>query len=179
MRRKFYARLAFPFLLAAAACESDGSPTNPSTVTQVAGTWNYNARLNTVSGGECVGSDFQVIVGATDTGSLTITQTGSSLTATQTSDAGGGASCMYSGTAGSGSFTLNLTRCDGGQVFRDFSCSNGARRDIEFATNPIEGAVSGNSITATSIETYNIYAAGTSTRVGTMTLNASMTATKR
>jgi hypothetical protein len=178
LRRRLYARLAFPLLLAAAACENDGSPTNPSTITQMAGTWGYNARLNTVSGGECVGADFQVIVGATDTGTLTITQSGGSLTATQTSDAGGG-SCTYSGTASSGSFTLNLTRCDGGQVFRDFPCSNGARRDIEFATNPIEGTVSGNSMTATSVETYNIYSAGTTNRVATLTLSASMTATKR
>lgn len=178
MRRRLYALLAFPLLLAAAACENDGSPTNPSTITQMAGTWGYNARLNTVSGGECVGADFQVIVGATDTGTLTITQSGSSLTATQTSDAGGG-SCTYSGTASSGSFTLNLTRCDGGQVFRDFSCSNGARRDIEFAANPIEGTVSGNSMTATSVETYNIYSAGTTNRVASLTLSASMTATKR
>lgn len=179
MRRRLYARLAFPLLVAVAACENDGSPTNPSTVTQMAGTWGYNARLNTVSGGECVGADFQAIVGATDTGTLTITQSGGSLTATQTSDASGGASCMYSGTASSSSFTLNLTRCDGGQVLRDFPCSNGARRDLEFATNPVEGTVSGNSMTATSVETYNIYTAGTTNRVGTLTLSASLTATKR
>ena len=178
MRRRLITRLAFPLLLAAAACENDGSPTNPSTVTQMAGTWGYNARLNSVSGGECVGSDFQAIIGATDSGTLSITQSGGSLTATQTSDAGGG-SCMYSGTASSSSFTLNLTRCDGSQVFRDFPCSNGARRDIEFITNPIEGTVNGNSMTATSVETYNLYSAGTTNRVGTLTLSASMTATKR
>lgn len=162
-----------------AACDKNSTPTNPSTTAQLSGTWNYNARLTGASGGECVGADFQSVVGATDTGTLTITQNGTSLTATQTSDVAGSGSCTYSGTVNSSSFTLNMTRCDGGQVFRDFPCSNGARRDIEFATNPIDGTVNGSSITATSVETYNVFNAGTTNRVGTLTLTASITATKR
>ncbi|MGH9202009.1 MAG: hypothetical protein ACRD2A_12335 [Vicinamibacterales bacterium] len=178
MRSTFRAVLAISLLLST-ACDKNSSPTSPSTTAQLAGTWSYNARLNSASGGECVGADFQAVIGATDSGTLTITQSGTSLTATQTSDVAGGGSCTYTGSVSSSSFTLNLTRCDGGQVLRDFPCSNGARRDIEFATNPIDGTVTGTSMTATSVETYNIYTAGTTTRVGTLTLTASITAMKR
>lgn len=170
--------IAVGLLFGLVACDNTASPSGPSSVAQVGGTWGYTARLTSVSGGECVGADLQGAVGLTDTGTLVITQTGTALTATQTIDTVQGA-CTYSGTARSGGFSLNLTRCDGGSFLYGFPCSNGARRDVEFATNPIDGTLSGTMLSGTSTETYNVYSAGTTTRVGTLTLTGTFTATRR
>lgn len=178
MQGKVQALLVLTLALAV-GCDKNSSPTSPSTTAQMAGSWTYNARLTSASGGECVGVDFQAVVGASDSGTLTISQNGTSLTATLTSDVASGGACTYSGTIDSNAFRLTLTRCEGGMMFRDFPCANGARRDIEFATNPIEGTVTSTSLSATTTETYNIFNAGTNTRLGTLTLTAAMTATKR
>ena len=60
-----------------------------------------------------------------------------------------------------------------------YACSNGAVRDLEYTSNPINATVSGTTATGTSIETYNISAANTTNRVGVLTLNWSFNATRR
>ena len=168
-------------LLGAIACgDSDGpsTPSGPSTPVQVAGTWGYTLRLTSASGGECVGADLQNSSGLMDTGTLEITQSNASLTATVRSDLVPGA-CSYTGSAAADSFTLNLTRCDGGAIQPGYACSNGAIRDLEYTGNPISATVSGTTATGTSVETYNVNAANTSTRVGVLTLNWNFSATRR
>ncbi len=171
------AKLTFLLAIAAAGCESSNNPTSPSTSAQVAGDWTYTLRLNTVSGGECVGSVVQGAVGTTDNGPLNIVQTGSSLSATIGDPTTG--TCTYTGSVSGDSMTLNLTRCDGGLVLPGFPCANGATRDIEFASNTISASVAGTNATGTSVETYNILAAGTTSRLSVMTLNSSFSAIRR
>ena len=171
------AKLTLLLAISAAGCENTDSPTGPSTAAQVGGDWTYTLRLNTVSGGECVGSAVQAAVGSTDSGPLTIVQTGSSLSATIGEPTTG--TCTYSGSVSGDSITLNLSRCDGGMVLFSFPCANGAMRDIEYASNAISASVAGNNATGTSVETYTIYAASTSNRLSVMTLNASFSATRR
>jgi hypothetical protein len=170
-------RLTLLLALSAAGCESANNPASPSTSPQVGGDWNYTLRLNSVAGGECVGTILQTVVGTTDSGALNIVQTGSSLSATL-GDATTG-TCTYAGSVSNDSMTLNLTRCDGGSVLASFPCLNGALRDIEYVNNTITASVSGNSANGSSVETYNIYTASTTNRLSVMTLNASFSATRR
>jgi hypothetical protein len=164
--------------LAALGCSnSNNSPTGPSTTAQVGGDWTYTLRLSGVSGGDCVGNALQGVVGATDSGPLIITQTGSSLSATIGDPTVG--TCSYTGNVSGDSLTLNLTRCDGGMVLGGFPCSNGVQRDLEYVSNAINASVSGNNASGTSVETYNVYATGTTNRISVMTLNASFSAVRR
>ena len=170
--------ITFLLALSAGGCsKSNNSPTSPTTTAQVGGDWTYNLRLNGVSGGECVGSALQGAIGATDSGPLIITQTGSSLSATIGDPTVG--TCSYTGNVSGDSLTLNLSGCDGGMVLGGFPCSNGVQRDIEYVSNVINASVTGTNAVGTSVETYNVYAAGTTNRISVMTLNASFNATRR
>ena len=170
--------ITFLLALSTGGCsKSNNGPTGPSTTAQVGGDWTYTLRLNSVSGGECVGSALQGAIGATDSGPLIITQTGSSLSATIGDPTVG--TCSYTGNVNGDSVTLNLSRCDGGMVLGGFPCSNGVQRDIEYLSNTINASVSGTSAVGTSVETYNVHAAGTTNRISVMTLNASFDATRR
>ena len=171
------ARLTILLAVSAAGCENSNNPASPSTTPQVAGDWNYTLRLNTVSGGECVGTLLQSAIGTTDSGALNIVQSGSSLSATIGDPTTG--TCTYSGSVSGDSMTLNLTRCDGGSVLQSFPCLNGALRDIEYVSNAITASVAGNNANGSSVETYNIYAASTTNRLSVMTLTAAFSATRR
>lgn len=158
------------------------SPTSPSpppapTVVQVGGVWSYSATLNSVSGGECVGELQQSAVGGVERGSLQITQTGSALTATSTSDVSG-ATCNFTGTAGAGSLALNGSFCSLGSL-TGIRCSNGSVRDMRIQTLGINATVSGSSANGTRAETWNVFTGGTTNGVGTLTMNGSFTATRR
>ena len=171
------AQLTLLLTLATAGCENSNNPTSPSSLAQVGGDWTYTLRLNSVSGGECVGNIMQEVVGMSDMGTLNIVQTGSALSATIGDVTTG--TCTYTGSVSGDSITLNLSRCDGGLLLRGFECRNGAVRDIEFASNIITASVTGNNAQGSSVETYNIYAASTTNRLSVMTANASFSATRR
>ena len=96
------------FLALGALSCGDDSPTSPSVV-QVSGTWNGTATSRGWSGGECVGTTLQAGGPLAQPFSLSITQSGSDLTASTTSPVTG--TCSYTGTAASSSITLNLTSC--------------------------------------------------------------------
>ncbi len=75
--------------------------------------------------------------------------------------------------------TLNLSRCDGGMVFgwlpmlkrRDNETSNTEQHDHRIGV--------WNERVGTSVETYNVHAAGTTNRISVMTLNSSFSAIRR
>jgi hypothetical protein len=159
------------------ACGGSGSPTEPTPVAQVAGVWSYRVTLSGVSGGECVGAALQSLVGSTTTGTIQISQSGGSLTATTTND-DDGSNCTYTGTAGSNSFALNGNSCSIG-VITGLMCPNGAARDIRIQTLGINATVSGSGANGTSAETWNVFVAGTASGVGPMTFNGNFTATRR
>ena len=61
---------------------------------QVAGVWTVTETLNSVSGGDCLGEIVQTTLGRQDTGTLTIAQSGSSLSAISATR-NPGSSCSY------------------------------------------------------------------------------------
>jgi hypothetical protein len=172
--------LVLALALSVASCggsKSPTAPTQPQTV-QVGGVWTVTQSLTGVTGGECFATLFQGSIGSTARGTMQITQAGSSLTATFTSDANG-SSCTYQGTAGASSMALNLVSCTASDILGATCPNSTARRDIRILTAGINGNVSGSTATGTAAETYNVNVAGTTSAVGTLTLNSSFSATKR
>ena len=169
--------------LVAVNCGGD-SPTAPSTPTiaQVGGVWTSTATLTGVTGGECVGNLFQGFVGTVSASTATVTQTGSTLTGTITSP-DTGISCSYSGTAGSNTVVLNLTTCqvDTAQI----ECGGGVLRHIQLVAGSATGTVSGNTMSGTAVETWNVFTEGLSpgsllgaVSVGVLTVNSTFQMTR-
>jgi len=167
----------------ASACGGSSSPTAPS-IAQVGGAWTGLVTQTSVSGGECVGVLFQSSNGASDRFTASITQDGSSLTASASSQTAGH-SCVYTGTAGSSSVSLNATFCQPSSV--RLQCANGALRDIYLVggmgetgspgvSRRITGTVSGNTLSGTIGETWNVFVSGASTNsLGVLVVNNSFT----
>ena len=166
------ARLLTVFLAFGVLSCGDDRPTSPSVV-QVSGTWNGTATSRSWSGGECVGTTLQAGGPLAQPFSLSITQSGSSLSATTTSPATG--TCTYTGTAASSSITLNLTSC-AVTLFPGLLCSNGAVRDLRLVALSTSLNINGNNASGTSTYTYDVFTSGTSTRVGTIVIQADATA---
>lgn len=162
----------------ATACGSD-SPSAPSAppTAQIAGVWRGTARLTSATGGECLGGAFQSLIGSTSSFAASLNQAGSSLTATVTDPSTGG-SCVYTGSVGSSAVTLNVNGCTASNLF-GVRCANGAGRDLILVTGSINGTVSGNSISGTEAETYNVVSSLTGAGVGTLILNSSFTGTRQ
>jgi len=153
------------------------SPTGPSAIAQVAGVWGLTTTVTSVSGGECFAGLFQQLVGTRATGTIQIQQSGAGLTATTTDDESG-SSCTYSGTAGSNSIAVNTTSCTASDVI-GVSCPNGSGlRNIRLQTGGVNATMSGNTLTGTAAETYNVTTAG-GTGVGTLTVNYAFSANRR
>ena len=155
-------------------CGGGDSPSTPTpSIVNAAGLWTGTSRLDTVSGGDCVGATMAAMVGTTGNITVQITQNGSALTAVSTATATGDTT-NYSGTAGASSISLDWTQMSAG-IITGFRCSNGERRDMEVRTNAVTATISGNTQTGTQAESWNIKVNGTGQAVGILFLNSSFT----
>lgn len=166
------------------ACGSDSSttPSPPSppapTRVQVAGIWTLTETRTGITGGECMQGMLDSTIGTTGTDTLTLTQSGSSLTAATTAQANG-VSCNWTGTADTDRFALNLSSCQNNANQFGIRCANGAARDLRIASAGITAIINANgTYTGTKAEIYNVVIAGTLTQVGTMTFNENVSMTK-
>jgi hypothetical protein len=144
-------------LVAVAACLSacGGNTTAPS-VAQVGGVWTGLASQSSVSAGQC--SDV-FVNGAESSDTLTITQTGSTLAATSSSQFTG-IGCSYTGTAGTNTVTLNATSCSTSAY--PVTCT-GTPRNIVLNALTITATISGNAMIGTAVETWNVFPSGNPT----------------
>jgi hypothetical protein len=145
-------------LVAVAACLSacgGNTPTAPS-IAQVSGVWIGLASQSSVSGGQC--SDV-FVNGAESSYTLSITQTGSTLAATSSSQLTG-IHCSYTGTAGSNTVALNATGCSASAY--QVTC-NGTPRDTFLVGLNITATISGNAMIGTAGETWNVFPRGNTT----------------
>jgi hypothetical protein len=110
------------------------------------------------------------MIGGETVFTLDVTQSGSALTAISTAPVSG-LPTNYSGTAGSGTISLDASSPDA-WVYA-FSCPDGRQRDVELLSDTINMAVSDNTGTGTTVQTYNVFVAGTKRGVGTMTMSSS------
>lgn len=100
-------------------------PAGPSSLTplfvpQVAGVWGGPVTLTSIAGGtgpartagslECVGAAFNAIIGESNDHTLTITQTGTDVSA-RLASAGTGLACTYAGRVSNGTLALDAATC--------------------------------------------------------------------
>ena len=166
-------RLAvLPFLLLCAllacACGDGGSPTAPSSE-RVAGVWMGHITLRAVSGGECVGPSLQQAVGNRDIFAAHIQQASDTLTAT-VGYQGNQTSCSLTGSVRGSSVTLGLQSCQADRV-RAFRCATGAMRDLRLVGETMTAGAASGTGSGTATSTWSVFAADTTTPVGTLTLS--------
>jgi hypothetical protein len=146
------------------------SPTTPSSSPPVYGAWIGNSTLTSVSGGECVGSTLGAAVGSRDIFSARIQQDDSELAASLTYQ-GNRTSCVYRGNTANAALNLNSTSCPAGRI-ETFVCSNGDVRQLEIVGTRVSAQNSGTTGTGTDTTTLNVYAAGSSSPVGVLTVSS-------
>ena len=139
------------------------SPTMPSGVISMAGTWTGTITLAAASGGECLAPTFASGIGTTGPFALSITQQGQQLGAEL-------APCVFSGRIDASAFSLEATAIScGNAVVRGVRCSDGvSTRDVAEVSQRISGTVNGNQTTMTMVDTTNVLLPGTSQIVGVL-----------
>lgn len=163
-----------PLVVLAVACGSGATgPSTPQPV-QAGGAWRGDLRVTSGTGEPCVGAAFQSAAGVSFDYTLRVQQSGDQLTATTTSPATGIA-CQLTGTAQSSSIVLTLTACSNASVPRFFSCSGNIFRDARPSALTINANVSGNSLSGSYAEAYDVFDYGTTTRLGFATSIAQLT----
>jgi hypothetical protein len=153
--------------------------TSPSAMESISGTWRGTATLIGASGGECQGSDFATAVGASlAVDPFPIAQTGDNITM-RLPLIFSAADCAYSGIATATGFTLAAANCG---TYPSRRChefpGDGRLRDISFAAATFSGSVTGNILSATAVETWNVYVAGTQTSAGSLMLTTRFNLTR-
>ena len=172
-------RLPFVLLILAlsAACGSDSAPTAPS-IAQIAGVWRGSVTTASVSGGECLGPTFASQIGGTSQVSAAISQSGASISSTITSITSG-SNLVYTGSVGASAVQLTFSTCSACNTIGARCPNSTALRDIKIQSSSINGTVVGNGITGTESELYNVFISGTSTSLGTLTINNSFSLTRQ
>lgn len=163
--------------LASVACGSD-SPTAPTPPAQLAGVWRGTLTETSVTGGECLGPLFLAGVGASAPVSVAFTQSGGNVSAIATLTNTGG-NYTYTGSVGQSALTMNGSTCSICNVVGAACPGSTARRDLKIQTFALNGTVTGNTLTGTDSETYNVVPAGGTTPVGALTFNYSFTLTRQ
>lgn len=126
-------------------------------ISQAGGTWTGALTLTSASGGpECL-DVVQQGIGVPDQLTLVITQTGTDLSATGTTQTAG-QTCSYFGTAGDGKLALDSSVCTPGGV--RLMCG-GALRDALLARRSITASINGSVMTGTISESWSVFVAGT------------------
>lgn len=165
--------------LLAGSCTGSSTPSTPTVTTaQIGGVWRGTATTSSVVGGECLASTFASTVGGTSQISTAFTQTGSSVSATLTVTSSG-SNLTYSGTVGQSAISMTWSTCSACNLVSARCPTGTAQRDFKIQTGAFNGTVTGNTITGTESESYNVYVAGTSTTVGTMTISNAVTMTRQ
>jgi hypothetical protein len=164
--------VVLPFLLLGAllacACGESSSPSGPSSE-RVSGVWMGHITLRAASGGECVGESLQPALGSRDIFAAHIQQSSETLTAT-VGYQGNQTSCALTGRVNGTTVTLGLQSCEADRV-RSFRCGNGAERDLQLVGETMTAGTASGTGSGTSTSTWRVFARGTTTSVGTLTLS--------
>lgn len=170
-------KLVMLLVLLTTGCGGGPPGPSPPQSVQAAGMWQGQLRVTSGTGEPCVGAAFQSAAGVSFEYALRIEQSGDTLTATSSSPATG-IVCRLTGRAGTSSIMLNLTTCEASPP-RFFSCVPDVFREARPSALTVSANIAGNSLTGTYAETYDVSVHGTTTSVGTATLNAQLTLTKQ
>ena len=169
--------LVWLMIVMASACGGGVSSPSSAQPIQVAGTWRGSLRVVSGTGEPCVGAAFQSAAGVSFDYALRIEQSADVLTGITTSPATG-IECRLTGMAGTSSIVLNLTTCSNISPPRFFSCAPDVFRDARPSALAVNASIGGNSLSGTYSEAYDVFVSGTTSNVGTATLNAQLTLSK-
>jgi hypothetical protein len=153
-----------------------GSNSTAPTPVSVAGTWGGTITVVSVTGGECFAPAFAPYIGlSADLFPFPISQTADAVT-TDIPLLFGGRNCAFSGTVHGGALTLMGTNCF---VFSPQRCGGSSEvvgdtrvRDIRFVTGMFAGSTTGNTVSATLVETYSLFDTDTQTNVGQLAVTS-------
>jgi hypothetical protein len=154
------------------ACESSGTVAPPTPVA-VSGAWIGDQTVTSLTGGECLAASLQTLVNQQTPVRATLTQSGTAVTATL-DNGQNSAVCNYTGTIGSNVLVLSVTACVPAKT-TDVRCPGGGVRDVEVQSESLRLTVAGNRMTGTAVETDAVLVSGTTTSVGTVVIDSSLT----
>ena len=161
--------------LFAFACGGGGgsavAPTPPSS--SATGVWSGHATLESVSGGECVGTLLGGRVGSRDIFAAQVVVSGSDLQAGVTYQ-GNQIACEFSGTSQGTSLSMTTNACRVGQVL-SLQCSGGVMREIELRSRRIEATADNGFGTGSDRTTWDVRVPGNAASVGTLSVTATFT----
>jgi hypothetical protein len=157
------------------ACGSRGV-TAPSPA-QVAGVWLGEQTIASLTGGECLAGPLEDLVGLPGQFHATITQSGTSITATLDIDHTG-AVCTYTGIVSGDSIDLHATACTPSKQLA-LQCSSGDLRDVRQVSEVVHGTVQGSTIAGVAVETDNVLVSGTTTSIGPLIFSTTITLTRQ
>ena len=159
-----------------------GTATTPSVAAaSLSGTWTGTTTFAGLDGGECLGADLlafsQTHPGPTPI-ILVVQQSGSNVTATESSPNNPSGTWSYTGTATATGLSLVLQSCSTCNL-SGAACANGQRRDTRLLTGSLTATTDGHTMTASSVKTYNVFASSGTAVLGVMTGTTTETLTKQ
>jgi hypothetical protein len=160
-------------LLSATSCSSGSSGPSSTSNAQIAGVWHGTSTRTSVTGGECLGAIYPV--GGSVSVTMTVTQSGSSVSATLTPPP---VFFNFTGSVTQSVVTMSGSTCLGCDLLSVQCPNSNGMRDVHIQTFAMNGAAAGNSLTGTLLATFNVFVAGTSTQVGTLSLADSLSLTR-
>ena len=171
----------FAIVVATLGCQ-ESRPATPTAaslfIPNVEGVWAGPMTLSGTSGGECTATVVGSFLPTSDRGTITMTQSGTSLLATMTTESTGLA-CKYTGSATVTSLAMNATSCDRTGLL--VTCLNGAVRELRLVGSSATAIWNGDQITGQTTSTYNVFTPpeGTQLGVGSLVATHNFTATRR
>ena len=132
--------------------------------------------LLATSGGECVAGVVPTFLPTLDSGTLTLSQSDATLSATITTESTGLA-CRYTGSATSSSVALNATSCDRTGLI--VTCINGVPRELRLVGSSVTASWNGNQFAGRTTSTYNVLTVTDQTGVGSLVTTHDFNATRR
>jgi hypothetical protein len=141
-----------------AACGASG--TAPS-FTQMSGTWRGTETLVRVTGADCIAASVAGLIGDSGDWTMTIVQSGNTLTARR-------GDCSYRGNVGNATFTLSPDPMSCQSTTLELTCQDRTLRGIRLRTAVLSGTVNGNTASGMSTYTFDVLPAGTATSLSVL-----------
>lgn len=164
-------------ILSAMSCGSDSSGPSSTPSAEIAGVWRGTLTTNSVNDSAgCHTAFFQAATGGSGSVTMTFTQAGDAVSATQTNAS---SSLNYTGSVAQNAVTMSGTSCSGCDLMAAQCPDSNNVRDIRVRVFTMNGTVAGNSLSGMVVANYNVFIAGTSAQVGTLSASESFTLTRQ
>jgi len=171
---------ALTAVVATLGCQ-DSRPSAPTAaslfIPNVEGVWSGPMTLMRTSGGECTAGVVSSFLPVSDRGTISMTQNGTALLATMTTESTGLA-CSYTGSATVTSLAMNAVSCDRTGLI--VACLNGEARELRLVGSSVTAIWNGDRVSGAVSSTYNVITVTVpQIGVGSLIANHDFSATRR